>query len=96
MLEDEIAWLSNFMPSEHQELKETDNCLLAGHLKLIKTLFTCESVSKEEYGRYLPTWLSTSFWRSFFAWPFTIYKLFLQFYAKHCVFYAQKILFVGF
>ena len=51
MLEDEIAWLSNFVPSEHQELKETDNCLLAGHLKLIKTLFTCEGVSKEEYGR---------------------------------------------
>ena len=51
MLEDEVAWLSNFVPSEHQELKETDNCLLAGHLKLIKTLFTCEGVSKEEYGR---------------------------------------------
>ena len=53
MLEDEIAWLSNFVPSEHLELKETDNCLLAGHLKLIKTLFTCEGVNKEEYGKLI-------------------------------------------
>ena len=51
MLEDEVAWLSNFVPSEHHELKETDNSLLAGHLKLIKTLFTCDGVSKEEHGR---------------------------------------------
>ena len=52
MLEDEVAWLSNFVPSEHHELKETDNSLLAGHLKLIKTLFTCDGVSKEEHGTY--------------------------------------------
>ena len=58
MLEDEVAWLSNFVPTEHPDLKETDNVLLAGHLKLIKTLFTCEGICKEEYGKfhfYVPT-----------------------------------------
>ncbi|KAL4237153.1 Ubiquitin carboxyl-terminal hydrolase 24 [Mactra antiquata] len=53
MLEDEIAWLSNFAPTDHPDLKQTDNVLLAGHLKLIKTLFTCEGVCKEEYGKSL-------------------------------------------
>ncbi|KAL3868453.1 hypothetical protein ACJMK2_041259 [Sinanodonta woodiana] len=53
MLEDEINWLTNFVPSTHHELKETDNCLLAGHLKLIRTLFTCENVNKEEFGKML-------------------------------------------
>jgi ubiquitin carboxyl-terminal hydrolase 9/24 len=50
MLEDEVAWLSNFVPTEHPDLMDTDNMLLAGHLKLIKTLFTCEGICKEEYG----------------------------------------------
>ncbi|XP_052775472.1 ubiquitin carboxyl-terminal hydrolase 24-like isoform X3 [Mya arenaria] len=53
MLEDEVAWLGNFVPSEHPELKETDNLLLAGHLKLIRTLFTCDDISKEDYGKSL-------------------------------------------
>jgi len=51
MLEDELAWLSNFVPTEHPDLKETDNLLLAGHIKLIRTLFTCEEISKEENGK---------------------------------------------
>lgn len=51
MLEDELAWLGNFVPSENCELKETDNILLAGHLKLLRTLFTCDNVSKEEHGK---------------------------------------------
>lgn len=50
MLEDELAWLSNFVPTEHPDLKETDNLLLAGHIKLIRTLFTCEGICKEENG----------------------------------------------
>ncbi|XP_035828590.1 LOW QUALITY PROTEIN: ubiquitin carboxyl-terminal hydrolase 24 [Aplysia californica] len=50
MLEDEIAWLSNFVPSRHTDLRQTDNTLLAGHLKLIRTLLTCEGVDKVEHG----------------------------------------------
>ncbi|KAH3849065.1 hypothetical protein DPMN_091454 [Dreissena polymorpha] len=50
MLEDEVGWLANFVPTDHLELKTADNMLLAGHLKLIRTLFTCEDISKEEYG----------------------------------------------
>ncbi|XP_064607447.1 ubiquitin carboxyl-terminal hydrolase 24-like isoform X2 [Liolophura sinensis] len=53
MLEDELAWLGNFVPSENCEVKETDNILLAGHLKLLRTLFTCDNVSKEEHGKSL-------------------------------------------
>lgn len=53
MLEDEINWLGNFVPSTNVDLSDTDNSLLAGHLKLIKTLFTCEGVDKEEFGRGL-------------------------------------------
>lgn len=51
MLEDEIAWLSNFVPSRHAELSQTDNILLAGHLKLIRTLLTCDCANKVEHGR---------------------------------------------
>ncbi|BFY99847.1 hypothetical protein BsWGS_02887 [Bradybaena similaris] len=50
MLEDEIAWLSNFVPSRHSDLNQTDNTLLAGHLKLIRTLLTCEDSSKVDHG----------------------------------------------
>lgn len=52
MLEDEIAWLSNFAPSRHAELQTMDNTLLAGHLHLIRTLFTCQGINKEELGEY--------------------------------------------
>uniref|UniRef100_A0A3Q3MMV0 ubiquitinyl hydrolase 1 n=1 Tax=Mastacembelus armatus TaxID=205130 RepID=A0A3Q3MMV0_9TELE len=40
MLEDEISWLDNFEPSWSAEMEtsEADNILLAGHLRLIKTL----------------------------------------------------------
>ncbi|XP_059140581.1 ubiquitin carboxyl-terminal hydrolase 24-like isoform X2 [Physella acuta] len=53
MLEDEIAWLGNFVPSRHSDLNQTDNTLLAGHLKLICTLLTCEGVDKAEHGSSL-------------------------------------------
>ena len=52
MLEDELAWLSNFVTSENIENRETDNTLLAGHLKLIKTLLTCEGINKRDVGRF--------------------------------------------
>ncbi|CAH1774066.1 unnamed protein product [Owenia fusiformis] len=50
MLDDELDWLDNFVPSEHAQLRETDNMLLAGHIQLIKTLFTCEGVDKKSNG----------------------------------------------
>ena len=50
MLEDEMAWLANFQPSGNPELRETDNTLLAGHLKMIKTLLTCEGLDKKAIG----------------------------------------------
>ena len=49
MLDDEIGWLHNFVPSEAS--KETDNTLLAGHLRLIHTLLTCHGVDKREIGK---------------------------------------------
>ncbi|XP_062568779.1 ubiquitin carboxyl-terminal hydrolase 24-like [Saccostrea cucullata] len=53
MLEDEVAWLGNYVPSLHPDMADTDNSLLAGHLKLITTLLTCEGVDPEEHGRVL-------------------------------------------
>jgi ubiquitin carboxyl-terminal hydrolase 9/24 len=54
MLEDELAWLSNFVPSENADNRDIDNILLAGHLKLIKTLLTCAGVDKRDFGRSNP------------------------------------------
>ena len=51
MLDDEIAWLGNFVPSEASDLGEVDNSLLAGHLRFIRTLFTCSSIDKSLFGR---------------------------------------------
>ncbi|XP_063403289.1 ubiquitin carboxyl-terminal hydrolase 24-like [Mytilus trossulus] len=53
MLEDEIAWLKNFETSSNPDLIDADNLLLGGHLKLIRNLFTCEGICKEEFGRTL-------------------------------------------
>lgn len=50
MLEDEVGWLQNFVPSDNDTIAETDNYLIAGHLKLIRTLLTCQKVNKREYG----------------------------------------------
>lgn len=50
VLEDELGWLINYNPSENPEGREVDNILLAGHLRLIKTLLTCEGINKEDYG----------------------------------------------
>lgn len=52
MLEDEVTWLVNFVPSENGgDIRLTDNTLLAGHLHLIQTLLTCEHVDKVDAGR---------------------------------------------
>ena len=56
MLEDEVAWLGNYVPSPHPDLSDTDNSLLAGHLKLITTLITCEGVDPEENGGCTLEW----------------------------------------
>ncbi|XP_073790154.1 ubiquitin carboxyl-terminal hydrolase 24 isoform X4 [Danio rerio] len=52
MLEDEISWLDNFEPTWTTELEtsEADNILLAGHLRLIKTLLSLCGTEKEQFG----------------------------------------------
>ena len=49
-LNTEIEWLNKV------NLQEEENCeemqmLLAGHLKLVATLFTCDGIDKESYGQ---------------------------------------------
>nr|XP_033771654.1 ubiquitin carboxyl-terminal hydrolase 24 isoform X3 [Geotrypetes seraphini] len=52
MLEDEITWLDNFEPNRTAECEtsEADNILLAGHLRLIKTLLSLCGTEKEMLG----------------------------------------------
>jgi hypothetical protein len=50
MLEDEIVWLSNFVPSDGEGMREIDNALLAGHLQSIRTLLTCTGIDKNHFG----------------------------------------------
>jgi ubiquitin carboxyl-terminal hydrolase 9/24 len=50
-LEDEISWLNNFVTSS--KTKDIDNVLLAGHLRLVQTLLTCEGMDKKIYGQML-------------------------------------------
>lgn len=54
MLEDEITWLDNFEPNRTAdcETSEADNILLAGHLRLIKTLLSLCGAEKEMLGNY--------------------------------------------
>lgn len=62
MLEDEITWLDNFEPARaaEQETSEADNVLLAGHLRLIKTLLSLCGAEKEMLGEYIfQLWTST-------------------------------------
>lgn len=61
MLEDEINWLVNFVPSENgDDVRLIDNTLLAGHLQLIRTLLTCENVDKVESGTTAVSLLESS------------------------------------
>lgn len=61
MLEDEITWLDNFEPNRTAECEtsEADNILLAGHLRLIKTLLSLCGAEKEMLGEYLCGWQCT-------------------------------------
>lgn len=73
MLEDEISWLDNFEPSwtSEMETSEADNILLAGHLRLIKTLLSLCGSEKEHLGEHvqmpMPAYLQllNKFWRPF-------------------------------
>ena len=51
MLEDEIGWLSNFVPSDGHGVRDTDNMLMAGHVRLIRTLLTCQNINKVDIGK---------------------------------------------
>jgi len=46
MIEDEITWLFNFSPCN----KTNDSTLLAGHIKLVKSLLSCQGVNKKDVG----------------------------------------------
>ena len=46
MIDDEISWLLNFSPCN----SVSDSEQLAGHIKLIESLLSCEGVSKDEVG----------------------------------------------
>ncbi|XP_034036320.1 ubiquitin carboxyl-terminal hydrolase 24 isoform X2 [Thalassophryne amazonica] len=63
MLEDEISWLDNFEPSWSSEMEtsEADNVLLAGHLRLIKTLLSLCGKEKELLGPSLTQQLLDDF-----------------------------------
>lgn len=65
MLEDEISWLDNFEPSWSSEMEtsEADNILLAGHLRLIKTLLSLCGNEKEHLGKHTQRSISRC-WRS--------------------------------
>lgn len=54
MLEDEVNWLDNFEPTwtAESETSESDNVLLAGHLRLIKTLLSLSGPEKELLGNF--------------------------------------------
>jgi ubiquitin carboxyl-terminal hydrolase 9/24 len=50
-LTEELTWLSTYtVSSTSNELRQIDNILFMGHLKLIRTLLTCENIDKNEVG----------------------------------------------
>lgn len=51
MLEDEVAWLGNFVFFIYFDMLDTDNSLLVGYFKFISILLICEGVDLEENGR---------------------------------------------
>ena len=52
MLETELDWLSSYVTSDNAELRDTDNVLIAGHLRLVETLLKAENVDKIEIGKF--------------------------------------------
>lgn len=61
MLEDEIAWLHSFSPSENPKDQATDSTLMAGHFKFIRTLISCNEDRKDEVGKSLVESLLVSY-----------------------------------
>ncbi|TRY69996.1 hypothetical protein TCAL_02811 [Tigriopus californicus] len=57
MIDDELTFLQNFTVSNRFE----DCTLLAGHLKLVETLLTCEGIDKKKLGKKLVFNLLASF-----------------------------------
>ena len=56
MVEDEITWLFNFSACN----STSDSILLTGHIKLLKSLLSCQGVDKREVGRaVIPQFLTT-------------------------------------
>ena len=56
MVEDEISWLFNFSPCHNS----SDSVLLAGHIKLLKALLSCQGVDRREVGlAVIPQFIST-------------------------------------
>ena len=59
MVEDEISWLFNFSPCS-AAAGDRDGVLLAGHIKLLKALLSCQGVDRREVGRaVIPQFVST-------------------------------------
>lgn len=51
LLTEELEWLSTYaVASSLTKLHAIDNILFVGHLKLVRTLLTCENVDKKEIG----------------------------------------------
>ena len=57
MVEDEVTYLFNFSPCN----RVADSALLAGHIKLVKSLLSCEGVNKEEVGALIIPQFLTSY-----------------------------------
>ena len=56
MVEDEITWLFNFSPCN----STSDSILLTGHIKLLKSLLSCQGVDKREVGKaVIPQFISS-------------------------------------
>lgn len=53
MLNDEVNWLIYFTPTKN--LKDIDNILLTGHLRLTRALLTCETANKVSTNKILNT-----------------------------------------
>ena len=51
-LNDEIEWLHS-VDLQEEENREEMQMLLAGHLKLVTALFTCDGIDKIKYGEFL-------------------------------------------
>lgn len=53
LLADELTWLKNFVRTENDANQYVDDALIEGHLKLIRTYYTCCSVDKTDTGKII-------------------------------------------